>query len=161
MNSYLGQKHFSFYTIPKIQTMKYWAPSLASVSEQSTASGGAHTLGTGAGKHNGQWKLLLLVTRHAIILLLPSHNPPIIQSSHQFGQFVRKPGIHFLKWNCKGWRSNVCGLHLGNVFRLNLTSISLYLPSQFVFLSHHNIESSQRQWRDWTLMWAFAEFRFL
>ena len=47
----------------------------------SPASGGAHTLGTGAGKHNGQWKLLLLVTRHAIILLLPSHNPPIFQSN--------------------------------------------------------------------------------
>ena len=30
--------------------------------------------------------------------------------------------------------------HLENVFRLNLTSISLYLPSQFVFLSRqHNI----------------------
>ena len=67
--------------------------------EHSPASDGAHTLGTEAGKHNGQWKLLLLVTRHAIILLLASHNPPIITSSqfsHQLGLFAEQ-GTHFLK----------------------------------------------------------------
>ena len=37
--------------------------------------------------NNGQWKLLLLVTRHAIILLLASHNPPIITSN----QFSPRP----------------------------------------------------------------------
>ena len=91
-----------------------------------------------------------LVTRHsaASSLALTSahfnHNICFTIKHETFYQKILNRGVlnPLALWSVEwfgGKPEELCP-HLENVFRLNLTSISLYLPSQFVFLSRqHNI----------------------